>query len=467
MSKIRYAILVGINDYKAPDELHYCDNDVLQLKKRLISNCNFLDDNIKVIISTENAPVNVLEKYKDELEKLKPSINDETDCVLFYFSGHGKYLDETYLEFHEIKVKMQDIFTDINSLGTFHKIFILDACHSGMDIEFKNRAELSGMNEYYSQRYIADSDGVFFLCSCKADERSAAIPKYKNGLFTKYLLDAIDNNKLYNSETNCLSLFNIHEYALIKILYNGDYKQTPFIQTQLSGYYPFAFFEKKPDIHQCNIKLKSESDEDVVAFFMNESLKLENNLRRDLIQFVTEIVLNLFHHNYANSVFLEMSDNQLIITDYSNSTFNTFEAASRDGGQGLKVYKLFIEKYDAVCQMEFVAGPPNKYIFSFDELESIFQAINPCNIKIREMSLVKAEHLKNYNFELECDEIVVDISMSNIALSISYRMLGYLIHATEAKKPLIILKMHDEDMLKKEVGLLIKRNERFQRIMLV
>lgn len=150
----KYAVLVGINDYyesptvKSFHSLKGCVNDALSIKSLLVNRFGFDNTNINVILNekaTQNQLINVLNAT---LNKSKAG-----DAVIFYFSGHGIYIDNVALNNDPIKKGYNQslIMSDLYSPGyncllkdnTLKKIFnafvakqvilttLFDCCYSG------------------------------------------------------------------------------------------------------------------------------------------------------------------------------------------------------------------------------------------------------------------------------------------------------------------------------------------------
>ncbi|PWS28119.1 hypothetical protein DHW03_11235 [Pedobacter yonginense] len=150
----KYAVLVGINDYyestmvKSFHSLKGCVNDALSIKSLLVSRFNFNQTNVNVILNEMATQPQVISALNSTLNKSK-----EGDVVIFYFSGHGIYIDNVALNNDPIKKGYNQslIMSDLYSPGyncllkdnTLKKIFnqfvakkvtlttIFDCCYSG------------------------------------------------------------------------------------------------------------------------------------------------------------------------------------------------------------------------------------------------------------------------------------------------------------------------------------------------
>lgn len=464
MSEKRYAILIGINDYSnSSDELSYSAADVDKLHSRLISNCRFDAENIYPITSTKDKPhLDILGAYQHSLTDIRAKFKTG-DTILFYFSGHGQASSEgLILEIKDEKLPFKNIYEDIEAMESGRQFYIIDACHAGAGAELKS-SDLEALNDYYNERLATKSGGLQILCSCQANERSRAWGHLGSSVYTYYLVEAMANRNFYDRELQTLSLMNMHEYAAKKIDLHKD-PQTPFLITQSSGYYPFAFAGPE-QISACSITLNVHGEDQVYKFLEREDLNFPKGFKRDFSQLMSELSLNLFRHNYSRGFDLVFDKNTIEVRDHSDQSFNPFTAQITANGQGLLVYKRFFDKYSGRVKTTYIPGSPNIIRMEFDE--SVFSGLSadPCYLAVSETFLESLTPLNQYNYDVDCETLTIDVSRSHFPLSICLNMFDELIRRTERKKPLIIIKLAQDDMLRQDVANRIKYGE-YDRIVL-
>lgn len=148
----RRALLIGIADYRAlssPSTKGMADlrgpvNDVMEIKKALVSYYGFSKNDIKILINTEATRKNIETSFNGWLVKE----TKERDTVVLYFSGHGSRVpdfngdekdgyDEVLLPYDMIPQGGYNIILDdemglwLNQLKGRNIIVIVDSCHSG------------------------------------------------------------------------------------------------------------------------------------------------------------------------------------------------------------------------------------------------------------------------------------------------------------------------------------------------
>ncbi|HTM97855.1 MAG TPA: caspase family protein [Pedobacter sp.] len=100
----KYAVIVGINDYykakniKSEYSLKGCVNDALGVKTLLLNRFDFEPKNINTLLNqaaTQNNLVNALEQILSK--------SQAGDAVVFYYSGHGTFIDNPALDEDVVK----------------------------------------------------------------------------------------------------------------------------------------------------------------------------------------------------------------------------------------------------------------------------------------------------------------------------------------------------------------------------
>lgn len=235
----RFAIIIGINDY-IDRKLDCCVNDANEVKKELINRCKFKEEDIHLITSKFNSPVDVVYSYNQALKKIKAKIHPRTDSILFYFAGHGEnILSKSNLLFHNFKYPFEKIHFDISTMNPKFQFYILDSCCSGGRVSFKEKDSTVYTNPS-NKNYIENSFGEIFLYACQLNEIANEALDKKHGLLTYYFLESLKNKFLYD-EDNILTPLRIQEYVAKKISILSDFNQNPVIESRVTGYYPFAF----------------------------------------------------------------------------------------------------------------------------------------------------------------------------------------------------------------------------------
>jgi uncharacterized repeat protein (TIGR02543 family) len=211
-----WAVLAGVSNYQYINDLNYCDDDVNDLWEVLSPAWG--SGHIRSLINSQATKDGIL----DAIDWLAYNAGPE-DTVLFYFSGHGDdYLDGYFCPYDSLTNSYaNDISSGLladafESVQAEKIVIILDICHAG---EFQGNVGLTG-------RVI--------LMACRSYETSQESWLLRNGVYTYYILEAMEN--FSEADTNHdyeLSAEEIADYANpLATIYN--YSQHPLL---FDGYY--------------------------------------------------------------------------------------------------------------------------------------------------------------------------------------------------------------------------------------
>ncbi|NHJ06075.1 MAG: hypothetical protein EAX90_14710 [Candidatus Heimdallarchaeota archaeon] len=226
----KYALIVGISDYKAISDLSYCDEDATDWYNYLVNSMGYASENIIVLgdSRTNNFPKydGIATEYnvKYYIDWL---INLECDEICFITSGHGggdgngnsfncawdcasgENGEDGYLDDFEF----QAAFTGVVA----SKVFVfMDHCYSG------------GMIPEFSS---ACGNKLYMTTTCTEDGYGWDVGTFRNGAWTYYFLEyALINHFGSNLDTAMEDAF---DYASASYPYGGG--DTPQEQDNYSG----------------------------------------------------------------------------------------------------------------------------------------------------------------------------------------------------------------------------------------
>ena len=256
-SKEKYALVIGINDYKSHQirDLNYSEADALYLKEMLIKYARYKLQNVKIILG-ESA---TYARIKSEIYWLGQAAEKE-DEVFFYFSGHGTRVEDSD---HNEADGMDEAFcpyeTDIDNpasvilddeIGHWFRrirakqvVVVLDCCHSGgaagrslendgsKGLEMVTGSTGRGLLNPDDDPYAKDLrvDNKFILTASDADEQSFENPKLGHGVFTYYIGEAIrgDADANNDQEITALEMYNYTRAKTLEFAKTIRRKQTP------------------------------------------------------------------------------------------------------------------------------------------------------------------------------------------------------------------------------------------------
>lgn len=207
----KFALVVGIEKYKSLPPAEFAESDAAAVRRHLKA-LGYPERNI-IYLTGDNAGKSGLEKYLDSW--LPRNLNEDSQ-FLFYFSGHGApdpstgqaYLvpwdgDPKFLE--DTGYPIQKLYAQLGKLKSRHIIVALDSCFSGAG----GRSVLAKGARPLVNRVVglddAKSGNLTILTAASGDEITGTEEGQSHGLFTYYLLKALNEKK---GRTNARELFD-------------------------------------------------------------------------------------------------------------------------------------------------------------------------------------------------------------------------------------------------------------------
>ncbi len=338
MNEIRYAILIGMDNYPG-NELPYCVKDVTDLERTLISHCRFSKENIHKITDSRKS---VKQQIDDAYSLIEQTFKPKQDLLFFYFSGHGEYdkdegkskilfEDDTELPVEDVLLRYFVKLTPQN------QYLLIDACYSGSNVFFKG----TNNPEKEIRRLNYHSSELCLMFATESKNKAVQGSDIKNSYFTYYLIEAIKKQTLYD-EDGFLSIQAIDNYIKKKVVEKSDFLQIPVSEIRSSGYKIFSFDEnaikqkmKKQQTTTTKIKSVSKSEEPKPEKTQQE-ISFENSLLPEHRETVQKKYSVLIKKSF--DVLISKLNSSGVEVEISN-TFNEIDYSYQQ-----KIYKRVIEK---------------------------------------------------------------------------------------------------------------------------
>ncbi|WPZ22269.1 caspase family protein [Sulfitobacter faviae] len=184
---MKKALVVGIDNYPAPNQLSGCVNDAVELSALLESNGDGSPNfDVRRIISSEGSVTSA--KLHEAIGEL---FAGDADTVLLYFAGHGIMDEETNNGFLVTQdgsnpnwgINLSGILQQANKAHPRIKstVILLDSCQSGF------AGEVSGLGENGAVSHIGN--GVTILTACH--RQGFAAEANGHGKFTDIMIDGL------------------------------------------------------------------------------------------------------------------------------------------------------------------------------------------------------------------------------------------------------------------------------------
>ncbi|MBI1281703.1 MAG: protein kinase [Anaerolineaceae bacterium] len=227
----RRALIVGIEEYTVLNKLNYAKNDALAINEAL-SEYNFQFG--CELLTNEEATVAAV---RNQFRNLFSDADDDA-IIIFFFAGHGVYIDgSTFL----VTLDKEDSIEDsldlrrlIDIVTKYRKasqscIFILDCCHSGA-LGLEN---MTVSLDAIQDAIVYSSTSITLIASAEASKIAKESDEYRQGVFSHFLFDgllgAAANNQgeitvstLGEYVSKCMSEFHPDQKIVLKTTYVGQ-----------------------------------------------------------------------------------------------------------------------------------------------------------------------------------------------------------------------------------------------------
>ncbi len=187
----RYALVIGINDYKHYGKLKYCRQDAEEMAGVLVERAGFDPKRLCLVTDGEQPKGFIWSEatFADLYDRIEQftGLPKEGDTLLIFFTGHGVTIgDEAYLmpangRNERTAISMSWLRQRMAKCKATSKVLILDACHSG-----EATYGVLGISPGAAQ-----GAATLVLASCAAEEVSYPDDEAGRGVFTAGLLEGL------------------------------------------------------------------------------------------------------------------------------------------------------------------------------------------------------------------------------------------------------------------------------------
>ena len=239
----KWALIVGISSFKNSNipRLNYAAKDAADFYNFLIKDAGFAPDHVRILLDEKASQRRVMSELGS---KFLARVAKRDDLVVLFFSTHGSpaQMDlrgDNYLVAHDSDpddlfasgIEMQRVLDATNKrVLTDRVLLILDACHSGA---LKPGAKGMKRAANFDAEALAQGSGQMVICSSSTDEQSFESRRYKNGVFTKHLIDSMHGGGKPKELSAAFS--ELKEKVSTEVLEDRQMRQTPVLNSQWDG----------------------------------------------------------------------------------------------------------------------------------------------------------------------------------------------------------------------------------------
>jgi hypothetical protein len=201
----KWAVVIGLTEFANPKipRLQYATEDAKAFYQYLTTEANFAPDHVRLLYNEKATQRRVRSELGNKLltRMVKPD-----DLVVIFISTHGSPAQMDAVEhknyvvtydsdpddLYSTGIDMQEILGIIKHRVTSDRVLlILDACHSGgVDPNAKGMMRVGN----FDANTLVEGSGKMVICSSAPEEQSWESKRYRNGVFTRNLLDGLRTN---------------------------------------------------------------------------------------------------------------------------------------------------------------------------------------------------------------------------------------------------------------------------------
>jgi tetratricopeptide (TPR) repeat protein len=237
----KWALVVGISKFKDPTiSLQYAAKDAQDFGTYLKTEGNFAPDHVRILTNERATRAEILK----EITSWLPRVSNPDDLVVIFFSSHGSpsSLDLANVNFlvsydtdkynlAGTAIQLQDFADLIKKYVHSDRIVLcMDACHSGAATGAKGLFR----NQNLDAADVAQGTGQLVICSSLASQSSWESTRYKNGVFTHYLIEGLRKDGDKSKLKDVFKYMKDGVYSEVQRDRNGV-EQTPNMQTKWVG----------------------------------------------------------------------------------------------------------------------------------------------------------------------------------------------------------------------------------------
>ena len=246
-----YALVIGVSNYSSPQlKLGYAAKDARDIDRLLRAQQGGLYSEVhtRLLVDREVTRAEVIKG----LQWLETQMTRREDIGVVFFAGHGItdekqtywFLphDSTPEEVRTNAISKDDVLRTLRSLAG-KAVWILDTCHAGGAVADARRVDI---NVIINEIALSEN-GIVGFASSQGRETSVERDEWKNGAFTKALIEAVEEGKanLYGDGVITLALLDSFVVRRVKQLTNEQQRPVMSRPAMIGGDFPIALFRSR------------------------------------------------------------------------------------------------------------------------------------------------------------------------------------------------------------------------------
>lgn len=296
-----HIISIGISRHQSPfvNDLSFASKDAADFFNLFTENIGEIGYK-KLLIDSEATLAQVRTALGAELQK---EITPE-DALFFFYSGHGTTADDInndtlahfLLPFDATKdipnscISVSYLKETFERLSCKYKLVFIDSCFSGsINSKGYTNPNKKALRKLKTFANTVTGKGDLTFTACRDNEEAIEDPELKNGLFTYFLLEELQNDK--NDKFSVLDIFTpITDLVTKRAKEKYNHTQVPTLNTHLEGNLYLPRFKKKIKVTPQVLETPKYPELSTITFPVPE-LQLDNNEQQKILHELIELVV--------------------------------------------------------------------------------------------------------------------------------------------------------------------------------
>ena len=404
-----------------------------------------------ILINNSSEEIVSYNRVIDRIKEVSRMVSDAEQLIV-YFSGHGERLENDFaMVLFDSDSKTKSNYLTLSVLSELlsecqavEKLFLFDACFSGISIEGEKR-----ITQKIEKEWLSNAKGFSVITACTEKQTASEKSPSDLSMFTHFLCEAL-NGDVEAQKDYLLTVLSLYEYIADKM---GEFSlgcgisnyQKPTIKHLAEGRLVLGDYRarKFDEWIQGNCaEVKIESIASNLHLFPNEiDVYIDKRVWTIVNNLLYEIISNAFEHGNASLCKLVINSDSLEIWD-NGIEFNQSKILNREGNGGGRTFYMFqkLQEELMVFLTYKVVENNNVYRFTFPiGVAFDMKRAMTINIDISSYILERKINLGNVVYKY----YYLDIDEKVLPLSFSKRFVTDIINSLPEESKLILVNYKD------------------------
>jgi hypothetical protein len=346
-----HILAIGISSYRGIRSLQYAAKDAKDLYYLFANNVDDIGYQV-LLVDSEATLASIRNSLGAELQEAV----GVDDAFFFFFSGHGALAASQEGEGFSNYLLPFDASDDIlntaisieylkgrfSKINCKNKLIIIDSCFSGsINSKAYTQLNIKSLNKVKTFENTISGKGHITFTASKEDEEAIEDIELKNGLFTYYFLEELQNS----SHGERIPLLSIHapvtEHVIQRAKDKYSFEQTPTLKGEMEGVLYLPLFKKRLKISPEEIEIPThpELQQTLVPSF---ELDIEDKKIRDDINKLLDLVAGSRRNDQARII-----ESKRLVTSAIRKLRDAYEGIFREVGDDVSKIPESIAKLES------------------------------------------------------------------------------------------------------------------------